>query len=319
MGMNDVIKKIKESDVIGITCHISPDGDSIGSSLALMLGLKKINKKPYIISRETIPDIYKFLPHSDKFDVSNSDISAGTDCLVVLDCGNVERINGSFDIGSRGYSLINIDHHLSNDRYGDINYVDTNASAVGEIVYDILSVLGSEIDSEIAACLYTAIITDCGSFKYTNTTAKTHNIAGNLICTGIDFTEIHRMIYENKPFNRIKLYAKVIDNMYLTLSDRLCVMELNKMMLTKLNLGESDTSDVVSIGMEIDSVEVAALFKEKDDGIRVSLRSKHDFDARKIAEAFGGGGHSKASGFTIRKSLQEAKDIVIKQIEKELI
>jgi bifunctional oligoribonuclease and PAP phosphatase NrnA len=317
--MNDVIEILKKSNNIGITFHTSPDGDSLGSSLALMLGLRKLNKKAYIICKDKVPEVYKFLPGSNYINGLCSEASSDTECLIALDCGNVERLNGDFNIAVKEYQLLNIDHHLSNDSYGDINYVDTKASAVGEIIYNILHALDVDIDTEIATCLYTSIITDCGGFSFTNTTSNTHTIAADLIRTGINFNEIHRIIYSNKGLQEIKLLGLVINRMHLQLDAKLCIMELTKDMLESLNLDVSDTSDIISVGMEIDSVEVVAFFKERESDVKVSLRSKYKTDVRKVAETFGGGGHTKAAGFVLPGTIEEAKEIVLKHLEKELI
>lgn len=320
MLMSDILYNIEKSSIIGITFHTSPDGDSLGSALGLMIGLRKLNKRVYIISRDRLPDLYSFLPEAQAINDAVPTPHRQTDCIIALDCGNVERLNGEFNILQKEYTLINIDHHLSNDLYGDINLVDVKASAVGEIVYKLLKAMEIEIDKDIATCLYTSIVTDCGSFSYSNTTAVTHSIAGELIRTGIDFNEIHRKIYNNKDFYRIKLLGKVINNMYLKFNGRVCIMEINKKMTSELGNDITDSSDIISMGIEINSVEVAVLFKEKDDNIvKVSLRSKWEADVRKIAESFGGGGHSKAAGFVVEGSLEYVKDIVIEQIEKELI
>ena len=319
MIMNEIVKTLMKCNNIGITFHLSSDGDSIGSALALMLGLRKLKKIAYIISKEELPKQYDFLPNSNEIDGNTRHPVENTECLVCLDCGKIARLNSYLDFKGNNFMLINLDHHLSNDMYGDLNYVDTKSAAVGEIIYKLLLRLKVCIDNDIASCLYTSIVTDSGAFKYSNTTEITHKIAGKLIDIGINFSEIHRIIYENKNLYRVKLLGKVINNLYLCSNDRLCVMEVTKSMLNSLNISSPDTSDIISTGMEIDSVDVAALFKETDDGIKVSLRSKPDFDVRRIAEMFGGGGHKKASGFSVNLPMAEVKELVIKQIEKELI
>jgi bifunctional oligoribonuclease and PAP phosphatase NrnA len=319
MLMNSILFNLKKSSVIGITFHASPDGDSLGSSLALMLGLRKLNKKVYIISKDKLPEVYGFLPESHIINGITTTTTAGTECVIALDCGNSERLNGEFDINGKEYTLLNIDHHLSNNLYGDVNYVDTEASAVGEIIYKILKALEIEIDKDIATCLYTSIVTDCGSFSYSNTTSVTHSIVGELILTGIDFPEIHRLIYRNKEFYKVKFLGKVIDNMYLEFNSKLCIMEITKKMIDEFDYDITDTSDVISLGIEISGIEVAALFKEKDNCVKVSLRSKDKVDVRKIAENFGGGGHTRAAGFMVTGPIEEVKKLVLKHIEKELM
>ena len=180
MIMNSIINTIKSSQCIGISFHGNPDGDALGSSLALMQGLRQLNKKIYIISKDVVPPVYNFLPCSEEITGECSTVMQNTDCVIVLDCGNIDRISGSLDLKNRNYKLVNIDHHVSNDLYGDYNFVDTNSSAVGEIVYQVLQLLGLSITKEVATCLYTSLITDSGSFKYSSTTSVTHTIAGDI-------------------------------------------------------------------------------------------------------------------------------------------
>lgn len=319
MIMNKILGKIKESNRIAITFHASPDGDSLGSSLALMQGLRKIGKEAYIISKEEIPGDFKFLPCSEIIDGKCIEVLPNTECVIVLDCGDVERINANLNLDNRDYTLINIDHHISNDLYGDLNYVDTNASAMSETVYQMLRIMGIKIDKDMAKCLYTSLITDTGSFKYSGTTSVTHTIAGDLINTGIDFSEIHRIVFDNKKFDRIKLYGKAIEKMEL-IGEKICIMVVTKEMLSELGMNsEVDTSDIINIGMQIGSVETTALIKESDVGVKVSLRSKSIVDVRKIAEGFGGGGHIRAAGLKMEgKTVDEAKKLIINELELSL-
>jgi phosphoesterase RecJ-like protein len=318
MTLNDIVRAIEFSKTIGISFHVSPDGDSLGSAVALALALEKMHKDVYIICKDNIPDIYKFLPFS-KVNIVESIISKITDCVIVLDCGDVKRICADVDILNKDYTLINIDHHLSNQFYGDINLVDTNSSAVGEIVYELIRAINIPLDSDIAKCIYTSIVSDTGGFKYSNTTSKTHNITADLVSYNINFNDIHMTLFQSKKLSRVKLYGKIIEEMYLLESDKLCIMKLSKNMLNDLNIEASDTSDIISIGTDVDSVEVAVLLKESDNGVKISLRSKKIVDVRKIAERFGGGGHTRASGLTIDKSLEESENIIINAIKEELI
>jgi len=319
MIMNSIINTIKNSKCIGISFHGNPDGDALGSSLALMQGLRQLNKTIYIISKDIVPSVYKFLPCSDEITGECDTAMQITDCVIVLDCGNMDRISGSLNLKNRNYKLINIDHHISNDLYGDYNFVDTNSSAVGEIVYQILQLLGLSITKEIADCLYTSLITDSGSFKYASTTSVTHAIAGDLINVGIDFSNIHRLVFENNNLQRVKLYGKVIESIELHHNGELCYMELTKKMLEDCHIEALDTSDIIAFGVSIASAEVVALLKETNKGIKISLRSKNKVDVRMVAQAYSGGGHIRAAGLSIDKSLDDAKDMIINALEKELI
>ncbi|WPC40681.1 bifunctional oligoribonuclease/PAP phosphatase NrnA [Clostridium sp. JS66] len=319
MIMNNILKKIKESNRIAITFHESPDGDSLGSALALMQGLNKLNKEVYILSKEKVPESFSFLPCSEEIDGLKHEVINETQCVIVLDCGDVKRINANLDFENRKYTLINIDHHMSNELYADLNYVDTNAAAVSEIVYQMLKIIGINITKDMAVCLYTSLITDTGAFKYSSTTSVTHTIAGDLVNTGIDFSEIHRIIYENKKFERIKFFGKAIEKMDLV-GDKICVITITKdMLLQNGNAKDTDTSDIIAFAMQIDTVEVALLIKETEAGIKASLRSKSKVDVRKIAEKFGGGGHIKASGLAMNdKTLEEARELILNEIENLL-
>lgn len=320
MVMNDILNSIRNSSILAVSFHVSPDGDSLGGSLALAQGLRKLGKKIYILSKEAIPEDFKYLPYSSEICGENTYVPQDVQCFIVLDCGDLNRVNANINLENKNYTFINIDHHISNSLYGDFNYVDSNSAAVGEIVYQMLKLLGVQIDKNIASCLYTSIISDTGSFKYSSTTSVTHSIAGDLINTGIDFSEIHRIIYENKKFERLKLYGLVLNSMEL-LHENICIMYLTKEMLLAANLEDNtDTSDIISLGIQIDSVEVAVLFKENRDGIKISLRSKKLVDVRKVAEYFGGGGHIRASGISLKETnIEKVKQSLINTIEKELV
>jgi len=319
MKINDVINKIKSFKNIAITFHTSADGDCIGSALALLIGLRKLNKEVYIISKEDIPQTFLFLPLSNEINGETSEPLKDTECVIVLDCGDFKRVNGNLPKENKSFELINIDHHLSNDLYGDVNFIDIKASAVGEIVYEILRMLNVEIDKEISTCLYTAVLTDTGSFRHSNTTAVTHGIAGELINKGINFSNIHRNIYENKKLEEIKFYGEVLSNITVELDGKVCIMYITKDILEKYNLLSSDIADVISFGTSIDTVEVAILIKEVENGVKASLRSKSFVNVSKIAEVFNGGGHIRASGFYAQANFDDTKVKLLEILEKELI
>ncbi|WP_010236123.1 DHH family phosphoesterase [Clostridium arbusti] len=319
MIIDEIINTLMKSNKIFVTFHQSPDGDSLGSSLALVNGLRSINKDVSIVCKETIPETFSFLPLSNEIDGSLKEIPKDADCLVALDCGNVDRLNCDIDFHNKSFIIINMDHHLSNDSYGDINYVDTKAASVGEIIYKLLNQMNVNIDVKIAECIYTSILTDTGSFRHSNTTYNTHLIAGNLINAGLDFSSIHRKIFDNKKLEVIKLQGLVIDNLYLNSTNNICIMKLTINMLNKAGIKECDSAEVISIGLKIDTVETAILLKETEDGVKVSLRSKNYVDVRKVAEKFSGGGHIRAAGLKLDVTIEEAEEILIKELEKELI
>jgi phosphoesterase RecJ-like protein len=317
--MNKIVEVIKKSSSIAVTFHQSPDGDSLGSATALIFALRKLNKDAYIISKEAFPEVFSYLPNISEVDGNCTNIKENTELLITLDCGDIKRLNANLNFEGKKYIVVNIDHHISNEKFGDINYIDTKAAAVGEIIYDLIQSLGVEIDKYISTGIYTSLLTDTGSFRHSNTTAKTHEVAASLNKTGFDFSSIHRNIFDNKKFNIIKLQGLVINNMYLTANKKICVMKITEEMLKSTQLVEVDSAEFVSLGLKIDTVEVAVLLKEREDIVKVSLRSKDYVNVNKIATAFGGGGHIKASGITMNNTLEEAEQILINEIEKELI
>ncbi|MEW8955465.1 bifunctional oligoribonuclease/PAP phosphatase NrnA [Clostridium sp.] len=316
--MKDVVELIDNSENIAITYHASPDGDALGSALALLRALKKSKKNAYIISKDVISKNFNFLGYEEYIKGDVVEVAKDTQCLITVDCGNVERLSGNFDFSNRSYKIINIDHHLSNDKFGDINYVDTNAAATAEIIFRLIKEMNVELDKDIAMCLYTSLLTDTGVFKHSGTSKNTHYIAGELIDTGIDFTNIHRALFENKPYEKIKLYGKAIESMKLLMDNKVCVINITEKMFKDLGIeGSVDTSDILHFGSEVDTAEVVVLLKEAEEGIKISLRAKNYFDVREVAESFGGGGHTKASGCMIKGlTIKEAEEKILHAISK---
>jgi len=313
-----IINEIKKNSRIAISFHKSIDGDSLGSSFALYLALKKLSKEPYIICEDNIPNNYKFLPNSQAIESKFlQSVKRGTQLLITLDCGSINRLSGDFNFMNKDYLAINLDHHGSNDMFGDINFVDTNASCMGEIVYQILRGLNADIDIDIASYLYTSIISDTGNFKFSNTTSLTHSIAGDLLNSGIDHTEITRKVMNYNTFRNTKLIGKVLMSMEY-LHPRAVFMSIFEKDIKAFGLEDFATSDVIDFGLNIENVDVSIVAKEIDDGFKISLRSKNIVDVKSLAEVFNGGGHTRASGCIINnKDIEEVKDDLLMELNKE--
>ena len=323
MTLSQIAKFILESKKIGITYHVSPDGDAVGSVLALFNALKSLNKDCYIISKDTLSENLKFLKGSDEITGEITEPVDETDVVVVLDCGNLERV--SANLKEFTGTIINIDHHLSNDKYGDINYIDSNAAATAEIVFELLNLMGISFEKEdsvikdIGTCMYTSIVTDTGAYRHSNVTERTHRISAVLKKIGVDNTFIYQSLFDNKDFSRIKLIGKALSSMQLILNGKVALLEIDKNFTADLGIDIGDTSDIISYGLQIKGVEVTLLLKEVEDGVKASLRAKSYVDVRKIAEIFGGGGHGRASGIKIKNiSMEEAKYEILNEIQKEL-
>ena len=323
MTLSQIAKFILESKKIGITYHVSPDGDAVGSVLALFNALKSLNKDCYIISKDTLSENLKFLKGSDEITGEITEPVDETDIVVVLDCGNLERV--SANLKEFTGTIVNIDHHLSNDKYGDVNYIDSNAAATAEIVFELLNLMGISFEKEnsvikdIGTCMYTSIVTDTGAYRHSNVTERTHKISATLKKIGVDNTFIYQSLFDNKDFSRIKLIGKALSNMQLILNGKVALLEIDKNFTADLGFDIGDTSDIISYGLQIKGVEVTLLLKEVEDGVKASLRAKSYVDVRKIAEVFGGGGHIRASGIKIKNmSMEEAKYEILNEIQKEL-
>lgn len=323
MTLKELSKIILESNKIGLTFHTSPDGDAIGSALGLLNGLREMGKDVYIISREVIQDNLSFLSLGSEIDGKTTEPVKETDLVIVLDCGNKERICA--DIDAYDGPVMNIDHHISNDSYGKYNFVDSTAAATAEIVYLLLKEFNfefnivSDVFEKIGSCLYTSLVTDTGSFRHSNVTKRTFDIAGELISCGVKNDKIHNELFGNKPFNKVKLIGEALNNLELLIDNKVTIMVLTMETLEHFGMTNVDTSDIINMALNIDGVEVSVVIKETGDGVKASLRSKNDIDVRKIAEVFGGGGHVKASGLKINGiSVKEAKNRIIEEIEKEI-
>lgn len=240
-----------------------------------------------------------------------------------MDCGNVERI--SADLSDYKGMIIDLDHHVSNENYGHINFVDSKAAATCELSYLLIKELGvdfKEKNSEtiaIGSAVYTGLVTDTGSFRHSNVTKRTHTIAAELIDAGIENSKIHSSLFDNKPFEKVKLMGAVLSNIELALDNKVAILSIPKGMLESFNLPNADTSDIISIGLGIKGVEVSMMLKEVEEGTKSSLRSKNDVDVRKVAEVFGGGGHVKAAGLMQKNiDLETAKENLLQELKKEL-
>ena len=321
--LKEISEVILNSNKIGITYHVSPDGDAVGSALALLNSLKLLGKDTYLISKDIISENLQYLKSANEGNGNIIVPTKDTEVVVVVDCGNFDRISANLD--EFNGIIINIDHHISNDKYGNFNYVDIKASATAEIIFELIEVLGLDLNIEskeikdIGTCLYTSLVTDTGGFRHSNVTARTHKIASRLKEINVDNTFIYQSLFDNKSFEKIKLIGKVLSNMNLLLDKKVSFMELPTEYAKELGIEIGDTSDIISFGLQIKGVEISVLIKEVDNGVKASLRSKNDIDVRNIAERLGGGGHVKAAGITLKGlSLEEAKNKILDEIKKEL-
>ncbi len=316
--MNKLIEIASNSNNIAVTSHVDPDGDSIGSILALGLALKQKYKNVEIFTADPLPARYDFLVGS-KYIKRYEDVKdKAFDLFFALDCGDENRLGKSIDVMKKSKTVVNIDHHISNTQFGDINIVDINSSSTCEMIFSIIKDTGLTIDEEIATCIYTGIVTDSGNFMYDNATDKTHLIAAELIRANIDKQEIMYNLYQKKSIKNLRFLGYCLTNMEIELDGHLAIFQITSALLDKFDIPSADVEGIVNYGRDIDGVDISVTIREETDNkLKLSFRSKHDdVDVRKLAELFNGGGHKKASGATLNASLDEAKALIIENAKQ---
>lgn len=312
--IGQIFEALEKSKNIYLSSHINPDGDSIGSLMALGLALEQLGKNVNFIKTDTIPATFEFLPAIDKlqkFDKIEADI------LFILDCGSKDRIGEYKKIIDEAKLVINIDHHLDNDNFGDINLVDPQRASTGEIVYDVIRGLGLDLNKDIASYLYTAISMDSGRFMYDKVDHRTHEIVSNLIQEGIDKDEININLYQKRSMPATKLFIEALSSLKTYREDKIATIKVTQDSIKRTNTKIDETDGLISFVRDIDTVEVACLLKElSEKEIKLSLRSKKTVDVSRICNIFNGGGHKRAAGCTIYEDIDSAEDLIVKEIEK---
>ncbi len=317
--------KIDEAERILVISHDRPDGDAIGSSVALGQLLSSVGKKVVVVNNDEVPESLQFLPGSEEIQ-QPKDAETAADLLVVCDAAGVDRIHESVWAAVRQGNggelpfIVNIDHHVSNTAFGSINYIDSDSPATGEIVCEIAQELGWEITREIADNLYAAISTDTGSFRYPNTTARTYRIVAQLVEAGAEVGRLNQLLYESYPQRRVLALRRLLQDMQIDFDSRCASVTLPLSVTKELGLQLGDTEGIIDTIRAIDSVIVAIFFEELPDGkIRVSSRSKqNEVSVGEICAKFGGGGHTLAAGTRIKGPMETAKQAFLAEVEKAL-
>lgn len=309
------IERIKEGENIYIASHVQPDGDNIGSILALWKALKKIKDKVFILKTDDIPSDFLFLPNIGE--IKEYNYKDNIDIFITLDTSDENRLGPNKELLNQAKTIINIDHHISNTNFGHINIINSDAAATGELVYNLINRMKISIDKDIASCIYTAISSDTGSFMYDNTSAETHKIAAELINIGIDKSNININLYQNKSLERTMLFIKSLETLSLCFDNKVALIKVTQDMVNKANAKMEDTEGIVSFIREIAPVEVAIILKEvKEKEIKVSMRSKRFIDVSAICANFNGGGHIRAAGCTINSPIDIAENSILDELKK---
>jgi phosphoesterase RecJ-like protein len=297
-----ILEKIREFETFCVVGHIRPDGDCIGSQLALTLALRDQGKTVTCWNEDVVPDKLSFLDPGHV--VEQPRRGRQFDCVIATDCATFERLGRVGAAVSERKFLINIDHHLSNSRYGDLNWISAREASTGELIFRLMRAARWPITRPIADALFTAVSTDTGSFQYSNTKPLTFHVAGELVRMGADLATICDEVYQSYPLSRVRLLKHVYNNFRLQHDDQIAYFWLKQKDFTRTGADASDSEGLIDHIRAIEPVVVAVLFEELDPEMtRISLRSKDDrIDVSGIASLFGGGGHKAAAGARIAGS-----------------
>ena len=306
------IQLVENSKNIVLAGHTSPDGDAISASLSLGIALRKMGKEP-IILLEDYKKSFGYIEESDMIYREDYDNLQDIDLFVSLDCGDIERLGLAKSVFERAKNTVNIDHHISNNNFGKLNIVNVKSSSTSEIVFEIINRIG-KLDFDIAKFIYTGLVFDTGGFKFSCTSKRTHQIAGELVEMGVDTSKTHSDVLTMHSLEDSKLLAKSIEN--ICIENDIIISTLSNAEIQNLGCTSKNTGGIVQYLLETKDINVVVFLYEKEDNtIKASFRSKA-IDVNKIASKFGGGGHILASGATIKDmTLQQAKEAILQEIK----
>ena len=313
--------RIQQCSTIGVTSHFRPDGDAIGSTLALGLALQAMGKKVYMWNEDGVPARYAFLEGTEQILPLPEEVPADLEMLICVDTGDWKRLG---DVSQRLFAefplIVNIDHHGTNTRYGHVQVIEPETAACAFVLFNILREWGVELTRPMADALYVGISTDTGSFQYGSTTPAVMHAAGELLAAGVDVADVNRRVYQEVPYTALLMQREVLNNMVVEADGQLAHYSMPGGRKAELGVGLEDTKDLVDVVRVLQGVRAALIFEDLEDGrIRVSLRSKDPaVNVAAIASRFGGGGHAMASGIRMRGTLEDCRAQVLAATRKEL-
>lgn len=312
----DVAALLRSGRRVLLLAHLYPDGDVLGSQLGLGLALRAAGTETAFACAHPVPEPYRFLPGAHQVE-RWSDLRGVFDLVVTLDCPNPERLGGLLDgVRPPGTRVLNVDHHGDNRRYGDVNWVDPAAAATGEMVYELLRAAGFALTPEVAVNLYTAIVTDTGSFRYANTTPRTLRIAAALVEAGADPARVAIELYETRRLPGLRLLGQVLQQVETTEDGTIAWLVVDRDQMRSADLLEGE--DLVTFPRSLRTVKAAVLFRELEDAVKVSLRAKGEVDVAAVAARLGGGGHPNAAGVLLQGDLAHARTLVLEAVREAL-
>jgi phosphoesterase RecJ-like protein len=317
--MDQIINQIKNAQHILLASHSDPDGDAVSSLLALGLALSKLDKKTTLYNASPIPAVYRFLPSVERI-VTHIKNAKAYDVALILDCGDLSRIGPASALVNQIPVIINIDHHISNTGFGCMQLVDAQACSTAEIVYRLISALETPIDKAMATSIYTGILTDTGSFRFSNTNQAAFAISQKMTALGVEPYSVAQHVFGTYSLGRIKLLNLALDSLEISQNGKLSIMTITNAMFEYTKTQPEDVDGMINYARRIEDVKMAALIQEQRNGksrsdgrrrFHVSLRSDGSVNVAAIAGAFGGGGHPSAAGFQVETTLLKLKSDII--------
>lgn len=313
--LDEILKEVKKAENIVILTHNNPDGDAIGSSLAIYSALKEQGKNVEVIIPQ-LPRIFDFLPYVDE--VKKEGSKKIYDLAISVDCATIKLLNGWSNYFEDANTSIVIDHHSTNSMYGDLNYVDLSAPACSQVLYTLFRYYNIEITQEIGTCLMTGIITDTGGFQYSGVSKETFEIAANLLTSGVNISKIYKRVFATRTKGNFELRKIAIDRMELLEDGKVSFTYITREDEEKVNAETGDYEGIVDEGRNIEGVEVSVFLHELEEGFKVSTRANEYVNVSDVCLMFGGGGHARAAGATMQGTIEQIKEKLLKEIRLQL-
>ncbi|WP_067617096.1 DHH family phosphoesterase [Alicyclobacillus acidiphilus] len=302
-----------------IVTHERPDGDALGSALAVGHILSALGKTWTFVVAEMIPERFSFLPKYGQISQLADLPGRVFDHVIAVDCADESRFAGVSSAIAADAKILNIDHHQTNPHFGTVAYVDDRAAATAELIFHVACALDVPLEKDLATCLYTGILTDTGGFSYPNTTREVHQIAAELLASGVQPYDVAEPALEARTREQMKLLQAAIRDMFISDDGRYAFISVTQEMLSTLDATEDDAVGLVAFARSIDTVEVGVLLRERPDGsIKASLRSKRRIDVAKIAQRFGGGGHARAAACVVAGPMAQARAAIERAVLEAL-
>jgi len=321
---SEVKTQLKRGTSFLITTHINPDGDGIGSEIALYRFIRSLGKSVRIMNVNHTPRHYRFLDEEgiiEVFDTDNPrDDAFDCDVIFILDISTSERLGplGDRVLDARAKKVC-IDHHQSNDRFADVNVIDTGTCATGELIYNLIMSIRGWLDEALALPLYVSVMTDTGTFRFSNTNDRTHLIASHLVSAGVNPRKVYEQIYENNSVGQVRLFSRILDTLEITGEGKVAWIKVRRSVFDDTGSVPEELEGMIDYLRTIGGTEVCMLFLEREQGgTKVSFRSKGDFDVNRFASQYGGGGHQHAAGMVLEGNLDESAERVVEQLIVEL-